>query len=248
MMMRRFFAAVAIAAALLLAVVQVASDAAFGPLAEPGSLPGWLGRTIGLALLERIDASVSTPWSRTTLAQAALVRHDAARARAAIAGLAPGTQRDELDARLALLDGDEPRALAAFLAAGDANNVFPVVDRLARRGDLAAAIALDEQLVAQLQRDPTHPANYVDALIKLGQLHYAAARADRTVRAGELRSALAAYDRARDLQPIDVTLLIGIGDARYVLGDRAGAEAAYAQAMRLDPRDERTHQRPARIP
>jgi len=246
--MRRFFVAVAIAAALLLAVVQVASDAAFGSLAEPGSLPGWLGRTLGLALLERIDATASTSWSRTTLAQSALVRHDAIRARAAIARLAPGADRDELGARLALLDGDEPRALAAFLAAGDANNVFPVVDRLARRGDLVAAIALDERLVAHLQRDPMHPANYVDALIKLGQLHYAAARADRTVRASELRTALAAYDRARDLQPIDVTLLIGIGDARYVLGDRAGAEAAYAQAMRLDPRDERAQRRPAVIP
>ncbi len=242
--MRRFFAAMAIVAVTLSCLIQIACDGAFGSLAEPASLPGWLSRTIGPALLERIDAMLPTSWSTFALAQAAVVRGDVAAARTQIVRLAPSDARDDLAGRVALLRHDPRAALPFFLAAGDANEVFPFVDRLVAAGDLAGAVALEEQLVARLERDPARPANRVDALIKLGKLHYACALADRTQRRRELLSALNAYARARALQPIDVTLLLGIGDTYFVLGDRALADDAYAQARRLDPGDPRLDLRP----
>jgi tetratricopeptide (TPR) repeat protein len=242
--MRRFFAAMAIVAVAISCLIQIACDGAFGSLAEPASLPGWLSRAIGPALLERIDATLPTPWSTLALAQAAIVRGDASSARRRIARLAPSDARDDLAGQVALLQHDPQAALRFFLAAGDANEVFPFVDRLAEGGDLANAVALEERLVARLERDPARPANTVDALIKLGKLHFGRALADRTRRQGELRAALGAYARARALQPIDVTLLLGIGDAYFVLGDRALADDAYAQACRLDPHDPRLNRRP----
>ena len=237
--MRRLLAAAAIAAALFLGLIQVASDAAFGSLADPASLPGLLGRTFGLSLVELIDARVPTTWSTTTLAQAALLRKNGSVARAAIARLAPGDRREDLIARLAQLDGDDARALAAFLSAGDANNVFPAIARLAARGDLPGAIALDERLVERLRRDASHPANYVDALITLGDLYARTARATHDPPPGRQswRASLDAYQRARALQPIDVTVLVGIGDAEAALGNDAAAHAAYREARRLDPLD-----------
>ena len=242
--MRRFFAAMAIVAVAVSCLIQIACDGAFGSLAEPSSLPGWLSRTLGPALLERIDATLPTPWSTFALAQAAVVRGDTPAARARIMRLAPSDARDDLAGRVALLQHDPRAALPFFLAAGDANEVFPVVDRLAQAGDLASAIALEERLVARLERDPARPANTVDALIKLGKLHFGRALADRAQRTRELHAALDAYARARALQPIDVTLLLGIGDAYFVLGARARADDAYAQARRLDPGDPRLGRRP----
>ncbi len=242
--MRRFFAAMAIVAVVPFGLVQVACDGAFGSLAEPASLPGWIGRTLGPALLERIDATLPTHWSTLALAQSAVIRGDAAAARAALARLAPSDVRDDLAGRTALLQRDPSAARSLFLAAGDANNVFPFVDRLVDSGDLVGAIGLEELLVARLERDPARPANTVDALIKLGKLHFSRALAERPRRASELHAALDAYARARALQPIDVTLLLGIGDAYFVLGDRVAAESAYAQARKLDPRDRRLDQRP----
>jgi tetratricopeptide (TPR) repeat protein len=242
--MRRFFAAMAIVAVAVSCLIQIACDGAFGSLAEPASLPGWLSRVLGPALLERIDVTLPTPWSALTLAQAAVVRGDAPAARARIARLAPGDARDDLAGRVALLQHDPRAALPFFLAAGDANEVFPFVDRLAEVGDLESAVALEEQLVARLERDPARPANTVDALIKLGKLHFDRALADRMRRERELYAALDAYARARALQPIDVTLLLGIGDCYFVLHDRARADDYYAQARRLDPRDPRLDHRP----
>ena len=244
--MRRVLVVAAVLACLALGLVQVACDAAFGMLAEPASVPGWLSRTVGIDLLVRIDRLAPTAWSTATLAEAALVRGDSERARAAIARMPASARRDDLDARLALAQGNDARAIAEFLAAGDANAVLPIVAQRAARGDLARAIALADTLVARLRADASHPANYVDALIVLGALHERrAARSVGRAQAAEWERALGAYTEARALQPIDVTILLGIGDVESQRGNRARAHAAYLKAARLDPRDERARTRAA---
>jgi len=226
--------ALVVAGGLTLAAIQLCADAALGDGAAARTLPGLLSARFGDAVRDA-PAGLLQPALRTALARRELAKGDLLRAGRLIATLPPSPARESLRGRLRLRCGDEAGAIAAFTAAGDAEDLAPLVERIGRR-DPSAALAIAGGLAARLARDPARAADAAETAWRIAALYGerarratpAAARADRL-------AARAAIGRAIALAPYDEKYLLGGIDAALALGDVRDARALGARLARLDP-------------
>ena len=133
----------------------------------------------------------------------------------------------------------DPRARArAALASGRLAAAAELCDAiLAREPDDAEALVLRarvdrssgdpmqaiERLRRAARQSPEHPAVHIElagALLSLGRLPEAAGSAETAAR----------------LSPADAGSWLAIGSVRYALGDKAGAQDAFARAVACEPR------------
>lgn len=243
-----------------------AAPAAAGQAAAPGADAG---RAVDGAVDDpvaaggpRARAAREVALAARRLAAAALLElGDAPRALEAIGpalARAPARADVVLAAGLALVDAGrlaEARALGGALApraaavvraqiaerAGDGRGALALVEPLARRGDVPAALDLAGSLIADDPAAP--PARLADAARYLRRARELApgdpgvlASWGRLARArGDARGAVAALARAARLAPREPEIQLELAAAWLAAGDRAAAAAALGRAAALHP-------------
>jgi len=209
------FAALAIVA--VLAVVQLASFGLFSHVVPHRAGVAFYDAAIGLPL--------TPPFVRSVAAQVAIEdgrTNDAARA---IARLAPGPEREDLEGRLLDAQGRHAAAIPHLVAAGDLVRVSAVVDALDAQGDLPAALTTQRDLVARLAKLGDLE-GLAHAQWRLGQLES---------QAGRHEAALRDYRAALQLVPLSETYLLGAANEALFLGRTDLAARYFERVLALDP-------------
>jgi len=229
----RIVRAAAIVLALLAATIQVTAYALFGAAAARPSLPalftaGWpfdLLATTGIA---------RTPIVRSTLARAALLRGDDARAATLLAAADPSDETTDLRGRLAEDTGDIAGAMQDYGLVGDVVRARLAIDRIAAT-DPRAALRLAETFDrATIGRD-LPAAVIAQADWREGELAAQVATGDPTDARYLTHKALARYLAAARLDPTQDAYALAVGFEAIVAGDAMLSRDAYARVVANDP-------------
>jgi tetratricopeptide (TPR) repeat protein len=225
--MRPLLALATLVVAAVLALVQLASSAAYGDLATRPSLP---------AALHALDPGLLRPFLGGTLAQAQAALHlgDLGRAATFVQALPAGGDRDDLQARIAAARGDRDGALAAYVRAGDVVRAQALIDALAS-GDARRAVAAERALLARLDDDPNAAEVTGQAWWRLGQLQALVGYQRPAEKSASWRDAEASYERALAYAPNEETYLLAAGYQSLANGDAAAAQRWYARAAQVVP-------------
>lgn len=226
--------AVVIACGALQAVASVALRDRAVPLAWVRALPEPVVRVVAAIP----PAAIPTTELRLVLGRGALARGDANAADAFAASLGPGPDRSVLLGGIARARDDQPRALAEYLEAGDLPELEDQVEALVRAGDSAGALDLQRRVLARLeamgeQRDTIGEATYRLGMV-LQNRAYAYAPGDRR-RTEFARAALAAFERATQLVPLNTHYLVALGNQSLNLSLTQTGRSAFARAHDIDP-------------
>ena len=243
------------------AFVQLGSDALFARAAAPFSLAAHLSPRLGTRVYETLERVAPLPFVEAMLTADALQRGDLTAASAHAARMAPGTLRNEDQARIALARGRHDEAVRRYLEAGDDAALQADVVKLMRTGRAREAYALEDRVRQRLVASKTRPNAVADSWWRLGRLavrmhdvpeaerDYARARAlaplntKYLIESGMLALqrrnagvARALFARAAEVDPGSADAVAGIGLAELDTGDRADAERLAARALRMNAR------------
>jgi tetratricopeptide (TPR) repeat protein len=141
----------------------------------------------------------------------------------------------EGDAEAAL--GHPDRALALYVRARAVSRVDDVAEKLARRGNFAAALQVEEALVRRLGHSFVDRAELAAAYATIGDIEqretYAVAGVPARRAAG--KRALAAFGKASRLAPLNEGYLLAWGFAEMRWGSRGKARAIFERLLSLHP-------------
>lgn len=182
------------------------------------------------------DRYMLVPAQRLVAARRALAEGKAAQARRELAALPASPDRMALEAQLAEQEGDQRRALALYLAAGDLEGLNRVLARRQAQGDLRGALSLQLEIVRRLAASRTQSDALADAWWRLGQIYAALGYKEPSRGVLFRRQALEAYERALALAPFSQTYLLNAGYQAFDLGESARAGALFARAHDADPK------------
>ncbi|MBV8601610.1 MAG: hypothetical protein JO359_08625 [Candidatus Eremiobacteraeota bacterium] len=112
------------------------------------------------------------------------------------------------------------------------------VERLDAGGDYRGARDAQAALVARLEREGANREVLADALWRLGRLDAEVGYREPARRRPEWRAALDDYNRALELVPLSVTILLAAGNQALLNGDRAAAADYFRRALANDPSSE----------
>lgn len=219
------------------AAIQLASYALNAGAAAPGTLPTRIPLAFGLTVYRVLDAVAPAPYVVATLAAYELSSGDTASALREAIRLPASPARDELLARIARAQGDEPLALEYFLAAPDVNAVDAAAQALAERSP-AAGYALETLLERRLALLTTHPDDVGETYFRLGQLANRQAWReipDSKAQGAWLYRGMRDFRAAVDLAPLSDKYLIVAANQAMLLGDLDGAQRFFARAVDANP-------------
>jgi hypothetical protein len=193
--------------------------------------------SFGLAVYRALDRIAPAPFVETSLAQAALGRHEPDAAERYALLLPSSPVRDELLARVALMRGQPALAAEYFLAAPDPDAMQASVQVLAAR-DPAAGYAVERLLRNRLARSGTHPDAVAEADWRMGRL--ANRKAWRQVPGSALQNAWLAraagdFEAAVALAPLSERYAVEAANQADLLHDRRRAQELFAHAAAIDP-------------
>ena len=200
---------------LLLALVQLASDAIYGH----GS------RAFGVRVYQAIDAIAPVAFVNETLAFAALQQGDAVAAQGYALRLPVGPRRDDLLAQAAAAQGKIALARAYYFAADDVAATQAAIAQLART-NLPAAMQLEDRLRERLLLLGRHPDAVADS-------YYNSANYEVW-----LHHYLAGYaldERALALAPLNMGYLLSAANNAFLGGDFADAQRLFERGIAIDP-------------
>jgi len=217
----------AVALAVWLGAVQLASSAAYGDLAVRPSLPAALHARVPNLL----HAALGGPRAR---AAAALQAGDLAGAQAIVATLPDDPETFDLRGRLAQANGRRDEAIDDYVRAGDVVRAQRLIDELSAV-DPARALADQQRLVTRLGNNAAAGEVTGQAWWRLGQLQAAAGYRDAVGRAEYWRDAETSYERALALGPNEETYLLAAGFQSLANGDVAASQRWYARAAEVVP-------------
>jgi len=209
----------------VLAVVQLASDAIFSGAAAAHSFPAALPREAGVAVYRQLVPLGPAPYVDDMLARAALDSGELKRAERYARLLPASPERSELFARIAQRCGDEAAAQLWYVRAGDVAAVNADVARMAVH-DPRAAYGLEAQLNRRLRQGGTHPDGVAESYWQLGVL---AARAQMP------HLAMANYRSAIQLSPLSGKYLNAAGFQAYDLNAFEESRRDFNRAIEVDP-------------
>jgi tetratricopeptide (TPR) repeat protein len=243
----------------LLAIVQFASDAIYGSVAQPESLPSRLPFAIGVRIYEIVDRVAPAPYVEATLAGVALSRGDLFRAEHYAVRLPASAMRDELLARIALARGEDQLATEYFFVAADDRAMQAQIAKLARR-DAPAALDLAQRFRRRLAALGTHPDAIAESYFQSGviaasiydgadalryyesaaslaplDLKYVLSAANQALVNGDLATARRYYRAGRNAAPGSAEFVAGLGLVALHSGDRARAQHDLARARAMNP-------------
>jgi Tfp pilus assembly protein PilF len=222
---RGILIALAVALAIALGAVQLASDAIFARAGEPASLPAHLQPELGARIYHAVLRIAPAPYAYAMLARAALSANNPGEALTYARALPNSARRDDLLGEIARANGDHTGAQRYFVRAGDLQAVSREVDVLARR-DPAAAYALESALKTRLEADGTHPDAVAEAYWQLGVLAW---------RLSKRELGMQNYRQAVALSPLTEKYLLSAAFAAYDLHDDASSQKLFARVLNVDP-------------
>jgi tetratricopeptide (TPR) repeat protein len=217
----------AVALAVWLGAVQLASSAAYGGLAVRPSLPAALHARVPNLL----HAALGGPRAR---AAAAVQAGDLTEAEAILATLPGDPETFDLRGRLAQARGQRDAAIDDYVRAGDVVRAQGLIDELSAV-DPARALADQHRLVTRLGNNAAAGEVTGQAWWRLGQLQGAAGYRDPARRAEYWRDAETSYERALALGPNEETYLLAAGYQSLANGDVAASQRWYARAAEVVP-------------
>ncbi|HYW53495.1 MAG TPA: O-antigen ligase family protein, partial [Dongiaceae bacterium] len=223
---RRAAIGAALVVVLACAFVQVGSDVLLARAAAPLSLAAHLPPGLGTRVYETLERVSPLPFVEAMLTADALQRGDLPAASAHAARMAPGTLRNEDQARIALARGRHDEAVRRFLEAGDDAALQADVVKLTRTGRAREAYALEDRLRRRLVASKTRPNAVADSWWRLGRL---------AARMHDLPEAERDYARARALAPLNTKYLIESGTLALQRRHDDAARALFARAAEVDP-------------
>ena len=225
--MRPLLALAGTALVVVLALIQLASSAAYGDLATRPSFPAFL-HDAAPGLLRPF---IGGPRAR---AAAAIHNGDLATASELVAALPDDSESADLRGRIAEARGERDAAIAAYSRAGDVVRAEALIDAVAK-ADPAAALTAQRTLVAALPSDPSATEVVGDAWHHLAQLEALAGYGDPAHRVQHWRQAQVAYERALSLAPNDETYLLTAAVQALMNGDTTDAARWFARADEVRP-------------
>ena len=226
-MLRPLLVLAAVALAVWLGAVQLASSAAYGDLAVRPSLPAALHAHVPNLLYPALGG----PRAR---AGASLQAGDLAGAQAILATLPDDPETFDLRGRLAQAGGRRDEAIDDYVRAGDVVRAQRLIDELSAV-DPARALADQQRLVARLGNNAAAGEVTGQAWWRLGQQQAAAGYRDRARRAEYWRDAETSYERALALGPNEETYLLAAGFQSLANGDVAASQRWYERAAEVVP-------------
>lgn len=230
--MYRILIAVVTLCALLLAVVQFASEALLSREGAAFSVPAHLSAQGGRAVYRAIERVAPASYAEAMLARSLLEDGNVSEALVHARRLPESATRNEFLARIALAQGDRRSAQRYFVAAGDYAAVQREVDGLAKT-DVAGAFALELEMNKRLQETATHPDAYAESLWELGQLATQRSIAERSPQWAQRAME---YDRlAIRLAPLSGKYWIAAGTQAYLLREFSQAREYFERAADVDP-------------
>ncbi len=236
-MLRRPRIPIAVAALLVLAALQAASDAIFSSAGQSASIPAHLPRRLGTTVYTALERLAPLPFVEAMLAHAALDSGEAAAAQTHVQRMPPSPLRSDLEAKIALARGDRHAAIANFLRAADVRVLQAEVDRLSALRRFRDAYDLENATREQLAASGTHPDLVADSYWRAGKLAtalgYRAANAE--ARRGWFTIGLGDYRRALALAPFSSKYLIAAGSQNLNLGQYKVARAYFERSVEVDP-------------
>ena len=200
---------------MLLAVVQIGSEALYGRLPQ----------ALGVRIYRAIDAVAPAGFVSDGLANAALQNGDPAAAEHDAVRMPAGPRRDEMLARVARARGEIVLAREYDFAAGDVSAIQAEVARLART-DVYGALALEARFRDHLIALGTHPDAVAESYSISGNY---------TMWLKNYRGALALQERALALAPRNLGYLLSAATDADFAGDRARANALFRRGLAIDP-------------
>ena len=221
---RAIVGALVLFVALLLAIVQLASDAIYAS-AAPTALVAHLPLAFGLRVYQAIDSAAPAAYVNDALAFAALRQGDALAAQRYALRMPAGPRRDALLAQAAAAQGQTVLAREYYFAADDVAATQAAIARLART-DLPAAMQLENRLREQLLLLGRHPDAVADSYYN--SANYEAWR----------HHYLAGYaldERALALAPLNMGYLLSAANNAYLGGDLADAQRLFERGIAIDP-------------
>ena len=240
-MTRRYeFANGIIVAAIVLALlvcgtIQVASDALYAGVAQPGSVPTRVPLSIGLRIYRTLAHIAPAPFVEASLARYELGTGDLASAQRYAIHLPASPVRNDLLARIALARGMHRLAFEYFFAAPDISAVQREIARLAVRNP-SLAYADEVRFKNRLVSLTTHPDAVADAYWRMGELATSQAYLlPPASRRGLLLRGLRDYDTALALAPLNMKYVLASANQSLSLGDNAGAARTFRHGIRIDP-------------
>lgn len=218
-------AVAAMAVAVILGAVQIASMSAYGDLAKKPSLPAFLNASNA----GRLRGYVGGPFER-----AAAFAHDKnfAQAQRLLATIPEDQRTDDLHGDIARARGDSAGAFVWYLRAGDTLRAQTIVDTSFDR-DPQRALAAQLRLVQTLEHDGVTGDLSADAWWKLGERQRAAGDA-RDAENGS-RAALQSFERALTEAPNRKSYLLAAGIEALKLGDDTDAARLLTHAIEVGP-------------
>ena len=209
-------------------------------LRDDARRPAWV-RYVPAGLATRVDAldpALPLPATlRLVLARRALADGDFPLLAAHVARLPASRDRAELSGALAEHRGDTAAARAAFLEAGDLDDVERRVEALASSGRGDEALRLQRDAIARAERDPAQAGNVPEAYYRLGLLEQQLAYQipDIGARTVPQQQSLADYRKAADLAPLEERYLIAAGNEAINVGELDPALGYFGRARDADP-------------
>ena len=226
-MVRLILTTVIVFVAIILALVQFASDALYARIAAPHALVAHIPLGFGIAVYRALYATAPAEYVLDALASTALAQGDIDAAQRYAVQMPAGERRDGLLAQIAAARGDEALAREYDFAATDVAATQHAIAELART-NIAAAIAAEGQFRAYLMALGTHP----DAVAQSYSLSGAYEAAQ-----GHYVAALPFDERAVALAPMNTRYLLLAGAHAYFAGDLAEAERYFARGIAVNPAD-----------
>jgi tetratricopeptide (TPR) repeat protein len=209
---------------LALALVQAASDALYAS-AGPGSLAARIPLRFGLAVYDELDRIAPAAYVEDALAHAALRRGNLRQARHYAVRMPAESRRDEVLAEIARARGDHRLALEYYFAAPDIGAMQREIARLSK-SDLGRARAMEDRFRARLVELRTHPDAVADSYWISGLLD---ARAHQPARA------LARYQTALKLAPLNMKYVLAAANQAYDMHDDTLARRLFERGRSVNP-------------
>jgi len=219
-----------------LGTIQVISTLALRDAAQPGSWVRFVPAQAA-ARADALDPRVPVPSAlRVVLAREALAHGDVPTAERQIAVLPASRDRAELQGLLAERRGDDAAAVRAFLEAGAVDDLERHIAEVEKRGDLPAALRLQQATVERLRGDRTASGALPEAYYQLGLLEQTYAYTlPIAQRDADQQRSLQAYEAAVALAPFAERYLVAVGNEELNVGDVEKAQRSFERAREVDP-------------
>lgn len=215
--------------------IQFGSAALFGAAAAPASIPAHLSEPAGERVFRAVARFVPMTFVNQMLAMSALRSNRLADVEMYARRMPVSAARSEIEARLALAQGKRAVAMQKFVEADDVDALTAESARLAAKGDIPAAFALEKQIGQRLIASGTHPDAVAESYWRSGILAERLGALQKTQADRWMRTALRYYGDAHALAPFSEKYLLAAGTQAMRLHDGRLARTYFQNTLTIDP-------------